>query len=65
MTSRKYAKYAPAGATIKELSITVSEQGYLEILHGLNLAKLKLQDSVFEYKTNIVFHYHLIRQSVI
>jgi hypothetical protein len=32
----------PAGATIKKIEreITVSEQGYLEILHGLNLAKL-------------------------
>jgi uncharacterized protein involved in exopolysaccharide biosynthesis len=43
----KYAKYAPAGANMKriEREIAVSEQGYLEILHGLNLAKLKLQDS--------------------
>jgi succinoglycan biosynthesis transport protein ExoP len=43
----KYANYAPAGATIKriEREISVSEQGYLEILHGLNLAKLKLQDN--------------------
>jgi hypothetical protein len=44
-----------------------AEQGYLEILHGLNLAKLKLQDS--EMSSNIktidepFFHYHLIRQS--
>ena len=28
-----------------EREISVAEQGYLEILHGLNLAKLKLQDS--------------------
>jgi uncharacterized protein involved in exopolysaccharide biosynthesis len=37
----------PAGATIKRLEreISVSEQGYLELLHGLNLAKLKLQDN--------------------
>jgi uncharacterized protein involved in exopolysaccharide biosynthesis len=43
----KYAEYAPAGATITriEREISVSEQGYLEILHGLNLAKLKLQDN--------------------
>jgi uncharacterized protein involved in exopolysaccharide biosynthesis len=43
----------PAGATIKKIEreITVSEQGYLEILHGLNLAKLKLQDS--EMSSNI------------
>jgi succinoglycan biosynthesis transport protein ExoP len=44
---QQYAAYAPAGATIKriEREISVSEQGYLEILHGLNLAKLKLQDN--------------------
>lgn len=49
----KYAKYAPAGANIKriEREISVSEQGYLEILHGLNLAKLKLQDN--EMSSNI------------
>ncbi|MFD1293693.1 hypothetical protein ACFQ5N_07575 [Lutibacter holmesii] len=43
----QYEIYAPAGANIKriEREISVSEQGYLEILHGLNLAKLKLQDS--------------------
>lgn len=42
-----YANYAPAGANMKRLEreISVAEQGYLEILHGLNLAKLKLQDS--------------------
>lgn len=42
-----YAEYAPAGANMKriEREISVAEQGYLEILHGLNLAKLKLQDS--------------------
>ena len=42
-----YAEYAPAGANIKKLEreISVAEQGYLQILHGLNLAKLKLQDS--------------------
>ena len=44
---KQYAVYAPAGANIKriEREISVSEQGYLEILHGLNLAKLKLQDN--------------------
>lgn len=43
----QYATYAPAGATIKriEREISVSEQGYLELLHGLNLAKLKVQDN--------------------
>ena len=44
---QQYSIYAPAGANIKriEREIAVSEQGYLEILHGLNLAKLKLQDN--------------------
>lgn len=44
---KEYAIYAPAGANIKriEREISVSEQGYLELLHGLNLAKLKLQDN--------------------
>lgn len=44
---QQYAVYAPAGAHIKriEREISVSEQGYLELLHGLNLAKLKQQDN--------------------
>lgn len=43
----QYDTYAPAGANMTriEREISVSEQGYLEILHGLNLAKLKLQDN--------------------
>lgn len=43
----QYSTYSLAGANIKKIEreISVSEQGYLEILHGLNLAKLKLQDS--------------------
>jgi hypothetical protein len=42
-----YAEYAPAGANIKKIEreISVAEEGYLQILHGLSLAKLKLQDS--------------------
>ncbi|NQX76318.1 hypothetical protein [Gilvibacter sp.] len=44
---QQYSIYAPAGANLKriEREIAVSEQGYLEILHGLNLAKLKSQDN--------------------
>lgn len=44
---QQYSIYAPAGANIKKIEreISVAEQGYLEILHGLNLAKLKLQDN--------------------
>ena len=44
---RQFATYAPAGANLKriEREIEVAEQEYLEILHGLNLAKLKFQDT--------------------
>jgi polysaccharide biosynthesis transport protein len=44
---KQYAIYAPAGANLKriEREISVSEQEFLEILHGLNLAKLKVQDA--------------------
>jgi len=50
---KQYSIYAPAGANIKriEREISVSEQEFLEILHGLNLAKLKLQDN--ELSANI------------
>jgi polysaccharide biosynthesis transport protein len=49
----QYEQYAPAGANIKriEREINVSEQEYLEILHGLNEAKLRLQD--VELSSNI------------
>jgi succinoglycan biosynthesis transport protein ExoP len=45
--AQQYAKYAPAGANLKKIErqINVAEQEYLEILHGLNLAKLKFQDT--------------------
>ena len=44
---KQYAIYAPAGANLKriEREISVAEQEFLEILHGLNLAKLKMQDN--------------------
>jgi uncharacterized protein involved in exopolysaccharide biosynthesis len=50
---KQYAVYAPAGANIKriEREISVSEKEFLEILHGLGLAKLKLQDN--ELSSNI------------
>ena len=50
---KQYEIYAPAGANIKriEREINVSEQEFLEILHGLNLARLKLQD--IELSSNI------------
>ncbi|UCE94894.1 MAG: hypothetical protein JSV73_06410, partial [Flavobacteriaceae bacterium] len=45
--NEQFALYAPAGANLKriEREIEVAEQEYLEILHGLNLAKLKFQDT--------------------
>jgi len=43
---KQYEIYAPAGANLKriEREISISEQEFLELLHGLNLAKLKMQD---------------------
>ncbi len=53
---KQYAIYAPAGANIKriEREISVSEQEFLEILHGLNLAKLKMQDAELSSTINAV-----------
>jgi len=50
---KQYEIYAPAGANIKriEREINVSEQEFLQLLHGLNLAKLKMQD--VELSSNI------------
>ena len=44
---KQYAIYAPAGANLKriEREISVAEREFLEILHGLNEAKLKVQDN--------------------
>jgi uncharacterized protein involved in exopolysaccharide biosynthesis len=44
---REVEKYAPFGANIKrmERQIRVIEEEYIEILHGLNLAKIKYQDT--------------------
>jgi Uncharacterized protein involved in exopolysaccharide biosynthesis len=53
---KQYSIYAPAGANIKriEREISVSEQEFLEILHGLNLAKLKLQDNELSANIKVV-----------
>ncbi|HCY41845.1 MAG TPA: hypothetical protein DHV48_10895 [Prolixibacteraceae bacterium] len=53
---KQYAIYAPAGANIKriEREISVSEEEFLEILHGLNLAKLKLQDNELAANIKVV-----------
>ena len=50
---KQYSIYAPAGANLKriEREISTSESEFLEILHGLNLANLKLQDN--EFSSNI------------
>jgi len=50
---KEYSVYAPAGSNIKriEREISVSEQRYLDILHSLNTAKLKMQDN--ELASNI------------
>jgi polysaccharide biosynthesis transport protein len=50
---KQYSIYAPAGANLKriEREISVAESEYLEILHGLNLAKLRVQDA--ELSSNI------------
>ena len=50
---KQYSLYAPAGANLKriERGISVSEQEFLELIHGLNLAKLKMQD--VELSSNI------------
>lgn len=55
---KQYEIYAPAGANLKriEREITVSEQEYLELLHGLNLAKLKMQDTEISSNLNIIDH---------
>jgi len=50
---KQYGIYAPAGANLKriEREISVSEQEYLELLHELNQARLKMQDN--ELSSNI------------
>lgn len=53
---QQYKKYAPLGATLKKIErqINVSEQEYLELLHGLNLAKLTQQNNELTTKLNVV-----------
>jgi succinoglycan biosynthesis transport protein ExoP len=43
---REYSAYEPAGVDLKRFDreITIAEQEYMEMLRGLNLAKLKVQD---------------------
>jgi succinoglycan biosynthesis transport protein ExoP len=53
---KEYKRYAPLGATLKKIErqINVSEQEYLELLHGLNMAKLTQQNNELTTKLNIV-----------
>ena len=53
---QQYRKFAPLGATLKKIErqINVSEQEYLELLHGLNMAKLTQQNNELTTKLNIV-----------
>jgi polysaccharide biosynthesis transport protein len=52
----EYRKYAPLGATLKKIErqINVSEQEYMEMLHGLNIAQLNQQNNELTTKMNIV-----------
>ena len=52
----EYRKFAPLGAMLKKIEreIGVSEQEYLELLHGLNLARLTQQNTELTSKLNIV-----------
>ena len=52
----EYSKFAPLGATLKKIEreITVSQQAYLEILHGLNVAKLTQQNTNLNTKMDII-----------
>ena len=53
---KEYRKYAPLGAMLKKIErqINVSEQEYMELLHGLNTAKLTQQNNELTSKLNIV-----------
>lgn len=54
--SEQYKKFAPLGATLKKIErqISVSEQAYLELLHGLNQARLTQQNNELTSKLTIV-----------
>ncbi|MFZ4056697.1 MAG: GumC family protein [Ferruginibacter sp.] len=52
----EYRRFAPLGAMLKKIErqIGVSEQEYLQLLHGLNMAKLTQQNNELTTKLNIV-----------
>lgn len=53
---QEYKRFAPLGATLKKIErqISVSEQEYMEMLHGLNMAKLTQQNTELTSKLNVV-----------
>ena len=53
---KRYAKFAPLGATIKriEREIGVNEQKYITVLHSLNLSKLKQQNIELSSEIKVV-----------
>ena len=52
----EYKRFAPLGAMLKKIEreIGVSEQEYLELLHGLNMARLTQQNTELTSKLNVV-----------
>lgn len=52
-SEREYSAYEPAGVNLKRIDreVSIAEREYMELLHGLNLAKLKVQD--VELSSNI------------
>lgn len=53
---QEYANYAPTGSILKQIQreIDVAEQEYLQILHGLNIAKIKFQDTQLSQNLQIL-----------
>ena len=58
---KEYKRFAPLGATLKKIErqISVSEQEYMELLHGLNMAKLTQQNTELTSKLNVVDYPYL------
>lgn len=53
---QEYKRYAPLGAMLKKIErqIEVSEEAYLELLHGLSMARLNQQNAELTTKLNVV-----------
>jgi len=54
--AEEYKKFAPLGAILKKIErqIGVSEKEYLELLHGLSMARLAQQNTELTTKINVV-----------